>query len=405
MINITDKQNCCGCGACVQKCPKQCISFHEDNEGFLYPQVDATICIDCGLCEKVCPMLNPAEARKPLQVLAAINKDEKIRMESSSGGIFTLLAEKIINEGGVVFGARFDEEWQVTIDYTETIEGLAAFRGSKYVQARTGESFKQCEQFLKEGRKVLYTGTPCQISGLKHYLTRDYDNLFTVDIVCHGVPSPIVWDAYLKNKCIEIAKDNSLECLTLSNVTRVDFRNKRNGWLKYGIFIETDVFNDSGKRTACFEQKDKNLYLTAYLRNAFLRPSCYNCKAKDGRSLSDITVADFWGVKEEYPKFYDVLGVSCVLLHNSHGSNLYKQVNAKSLNVELNTFIKHNPTYSKNTQYPERRKKFWRIYFNSGAKDALKKTSIAPLKERVRYSIIRIIVNLGLYDLIKRATK
>ena len=197
MIRITDKSQCCGCEACVQRCPKQCITLHEDNEGFLYPLVDQTVCVDCKLCENVCPVLTPYADRKPLQVLAAINIDEKIRMESSSGGIFTLLAESIIKEGGVVFGARFDDEWQVMLDFTESIDGLAAFRGSKYVQARTKSTYKQCEKFLKEDRKVLFTGTPCQIAGLHHYLRKDYNNLITCDFVCHGVPSPKVWRMYL----------------------------------------------------------------------------------------------------------------------------------------------------------------------------------------------------------------
>ena len=198
MIDIIDKTLCCGCAACVQRCPKQCITLHEDHEGFLYPKVDTETCIDCGLCEKVCPILNEGNKREPLKVYAAINKDEKIRLESSSGGIFTMLAEQTIGEGGVVFGARFDENWQVRLDYTETIEGIAAFRGSKYVQARTENIYQQAEKFLKEGRKVLFTGTPCQIAGLKKFLRKEYANLLAVDFVCHGVPSPKVWAKYLQ---------------------------------------------------------------------------------------------------------------------------------------------------------------------------------------------------------------
>ena len=193
MIEITEKYLCCGCAACVQRCPKQCIILHEDHEGFLYPKVDTDNCIDCALCEKVCPILNEGSNRKPLKVYAAINKDEKIRLESSSGGIFTLLAEQTIGEDGVVFGARFDENWQVRLDYTETIEGIAVFRGSKYVQARTENTYQQAEFFLREGRKVLFAGTPCQIAGLKKFLRKEYDNLLAVDFVCHGVPSPKVW--------------------------------------------------------------------------------------------------------------------------------------------------------------------------------------------------------------------
>ena len=197
MIEIKEKAFCCGCNACVQRCPKQCISMHEDEEGFLYPRVDKTICIECGLCEKVCPVINQNEPRKPLKVYAAYNKDEKIRRESSSGGVFTAIAEQVIDEGGIVFGACFDENWEVKHDYTETKEGLKAFRGSKYVQSRIKDNYQKAEHYLKEGRKVLFSGTPCQIAGLKKYLCKEYENLLTVDFICHGVPSPKVWRMYL----------------------------------------------------------------------------------------------------------------------------------------------------------------------------------------------------------------
>ena len=198
MIHITDREKCCGCEACIQRCPQQCITLHEDGEGFLYPETDEGRCIDCGLCEKVCPVIFQGTGRRPLNVYAAKNPDEEIRWESSSGGVFTLLAEKILSEGGVVFGARFDARWEVVHDYTENVEGLSAFRGSKYVQSRIGDSFRQTECFLKTGRKVLFSGTPCQIAGLKLFLKKEYDNLLTVDFICQGVPSPGVWRKYLK---------------------------------------------------------------------------------------------------------------------------------------------------------------------------------------------------------------
>lgn len=193
MIDILDKQKCCGCSACMQRCPKQCIAMQEDSEGFCYPIVDRNACIACGLCEKVCPMLNPYKARKPLEVHAAINRDEQIRRESSSGGIFTLLAEQTIRKGGVVFGARFDGNWEVRHDWCENIEGLGQFRGSKYVQSRIGACYRQAEIFLKSGRSVLFSGTSCQIAGLHRFLGKSYDNLLSVDVICHGVPSPLVW--------------------------------------------------------------------------------------------------------------------------------------------------------------------------------------------------------------------
>ena len=203
MINIQDKKDCCGCAACVQRCPKQCISLQEDSEGFLYPMVDASLCIDCGLCEKVCPIIHQADQRTPLGVYAAKNPDEAVRMQSSSGGVFTMLAERVLAEGGVVFGARWDERWEVVHDYVETAEGLAQFRGSKYVQSKIGRTFQQTESFLKQGRQVLFSGTPCQIAGLKNYLRKEYDNLLAVDFICHGVPSPGVFRTYLQEEINE----------------------------------------------------------------------------------------------------------------------------------------------------------------------------------------------------------
>ena len=172
MIDIKRAEDCCGCGACAQVCPKSCISMIADNEGFLYPHVNMSDCVQCGLCEKTCNILHPREERAPLKVLAAINRDEKIRMQSSSGGIFHILAENVINKGGIVFGARFDENWQVVFDYADTIDGVEPFMGSKYVQATIGDSYKTAKKFLEEGRHVMFTGTPCQIAGLHQYLRK-----------------------------------------------------------------------------------------------------------------------------------------------------------------------------------------------------------------------------------------
>ena len=198
MIHIESKELCCGCNACFQVCPKHCISMNEDKEGFLYPCVDVNICIDCHLCEKVCPVINQKEHHTPVGVYAAKNKDEEARMKSSSGGVFILLAEKILSEKGVVFGARFDQNWEVVHDFAEDLKGVVEFQGSKYVQSRVGDSYKNAEEFLKQGKRVLFTGTPCQVAGLRLFLRKEYENLLTVDFVCHGVPSPKVWRMYLK---------------------------------------------------------------------------------------------------------------------------------------------------------------------------------------------------------------
>jgi len=192
MIRIEDKQICTGCYACLNICPEQCVSMNNDNEGFWYPVVDNERCIDCGLCVKVCPIINRVEYENKPITYACINNREDIRLESSSGGIFTLIAEQIIACGGIVFGARFDDNFNVIHDYVDTKEGLQKFRGSKYLQSRIGETFKEVEKQLEKGRKVLFSGTPCQIAGLKSFLDKPNDSLFTVDIICHGVPSPLV---------------------------------------------------------------------------------------------------------------------------------------------------------------------------------------------------------------------
>lgn len=260
--------------------------MREDNEGFLYPEVDREVCIDCGLCEKVCPVIHQGDKRKPLAVYAVKHKDDKIRLSSSSGGAFTALAESVIDEDGVVFGAKFDEDWSVFHDYTDTKEGLAAFRGSKYVQSRVGDSFKKAEYFLKAGRKVLFSGTPCQIAGLKRFLRKEYDNLLTVDFICHGVPSPGVWREYLKE---ETARQCGGKNSVLSHpnikerdarIESISFRDKRLGWKKFSFALTLSVPNGHGAKNTVLlsESKYHNLFLKGFLRDLYLRPSCHHCK-------------------------------------------------------------------------------------------------------------------------------
>ena len=301
MIQLNKKEDCCGCTACIEKCPKQCIIFKEDYEGFFYPEIDHKICINCGVCEKVCPVINQHKEIEPTKVLAIQNKNEEIRRESSSGGIFTLLAEYIIQEKGVVFGARFNEQWEVIHDYTDTIEGLSPFRKSKYVQSRIGKAYQQTLQFLKQGRKVLFSGTPCQIAGLKLFLQKDYINLFTIDFICHGVPSPKIWRMYLEE-------------LDPLKIKYIDFRNKQNGWKNYEIEIKH--FTNS-KTKDILEACDKNIFMRGFLSDLYLRPSCHKCPAKSLTSGSDITLADFWGVWYAFPAMYDNKGTSLITLNST----------------------------------------------------------------------------------------
>lgn len=301
---MNDKQDCCGCSACVQICSRQCISLSEDSEGFFYPSIDTKKCIDCGLCVKVCPEMNQFDKRLPLMTLAAINNDECVRFGSSSGGVFSLIAEKTIYGGGVVFGARFDDRWEVVIDSTETIEGISQFRGSKYLQARIEDSYCRCEQFLKSGRQVLYSGTPCQVSGLKHFLGKEYGNLLTVDVVCHGVPSPKVWRKYLE------------EAVGTVNVKGVSMRDKAAGWQNYHLSISYVNGCESQLLSSPFSG---NCYMMAFLKNMILRPSCYQCKFRELRSGSDITIGDYWGINNVRPEMNDDKGICLVLVNTEKG--------------------------------------------------------------------------------------
>lgn len=323
MIEIKEKAFCCGCNACVQRCPKQCISMYEDEEGFLYPQVDKLTCVECGLCEKVCPVINQSKPRKPLKVYAAYNKDEIIRKESSSAGVFTAIAEQIIDKGGVVFGARFDENWEVKHDFTETIEGLKVFRGSKYVQSRIEDSYQKAEAFLKEGRKVLFSGTPCQIAGLKKYLRKEYENLFTVDFICHGVPSPKVWRMYLDEIIARKCGKNINSFYLKAPFTRgkvhikdISFRNKCLGWKKYSFVLTLSTTNEHGKEhtVSYSEIFTKNVFMRGFISDLYLRPSCYHCSSKNFKSGSDIMLGDYWGIDRIKDKYIDDDKGTCVLM-------------------------------------------------------------------------------------------
>lgn len=337
MISIKEPKDCCGCNACAQRCPKHCITLTECHEGFLYPKVNTELCIECGLCEKVCPVINQGTPKEPLEIYAAINPNEKIRKESSSGGIFTLLAEKIIQENGVVFGARFDDNWEVKHDYTETIEGLAAFRGSKYVQSRIEDNYMKAEKFLKEGRKVLFSGTPCQIAGLKKFLRKEYDNLLTVDLICHGVPSPKVWRMYLDETCrnlIERSGKSSVSSVLTDGekkyyIEAINFRHKILGWKRSSFFLKLNsAFIQSEKNTeGIFEPFAENAFMKAFLSDTILRPSCYQCPCKSGKSTSDITIADYWNIQQVLPEFDDDKGISLVLTNTSKGENIFSSCN------------------------------------------------------------------------------
>lgn len=343
MIRVLDKSQCCGCEACRNICPRQCILMKDDKEGFLYPEVNLADCIDCGLCEKVCPVLHPAKERRPVAVYAAKHCDDNIRLVSSSGGVFTFIAEKVIDEGGVVFGARFNDQWKVIHDYVETKDRLSCLRGSKYVQSRIGDTYKQALHFLQSGRKVLFTGTSCQIAGLKLFLRKEYDNLLTADVICHGVPSPKVWKKFLD----EITSTNRLQ------VTDISFRNKQKGWRNYFLSVKSDEKELSDIPVY------SGIYSHLFLADLMLRPSCYSCPAKSGESCSDITLGDFWGIENILPEFDDDKGCSVALLYNPKSKYFIEGMNISD--VVYNQAKQGNPSLEVSANCPVNRNYFFRL--------------------------------------------
>lgn len=418
MIEIIEKKDCCGCNACVTVCAKRCITMQSDEQGFLYPIVDKEMCVDCGLCEKVCPVLNQNEPLKPLKVYAAKNRNEEIRMQSSSGGIFTVLSEAVINEGGIVFGAKFDADWNVVHDWTDTIEGLADFRGSKYVQSVIGSSYKEAKDFLLQGRKVLFSGTPCQIAGLKKYLRKEYDNLLTVDVVCHGVPSPLVWRTYLdevsqiiRTKCGAGKNMVSLSLNELPVITGISFRDKTNGWKKFGFRIRCaaskaaeNLVSESADDVLLYETLDKNLFMQIFLKNLNLRPSCYACPSKSGKCNSDITLADYWGIGVHHPEWDDDKGTSLILVNSKKGGSSLDNLNIEKTETSYIQGLRGNPSIEHSVEYNKYIEHFWIAYHKNGLSDihdVLSKVKpifrariVLKIKETIKFFLPNSIIKL-----------
>ena len=319
MITIRNKNECCGCGACSQICPKQCIEMKPDTEGFLYPVVNKDACINCGLCEKSCPILNTRSENTARQnAFIAFHRDEHVRMSSSSGGIFSALAENTMQHGGIVFGAAFDKDFLVHHIGVERLEELEKLCGSKYLQSRTELCYLEAKAALEEERPVLYSGTGCQIAGLKSFLGKDYPNLLTVDIVCHGVPTPKLWKRYL----------NDQEKKRGSLVKQVCFRQKDTGWRSFSLKL---TFHNDLTYQKAF--KDDH-FMQMFLRNICLRPSCYTCKFKTVYSKADLTLGDCWGIEKYRPDLDDDKGLSVIIVHTDKGEEALKQADERLTHYE-----------------------------------------------------------------------
>lgn len=301
---------CTGCRMCEQVCPHHCISMVQDKEGFLVPKVDQEKCVNCGLCSKKCPQNRTAELVSDVQqTLAARLKDDKTLYMSASGGAFAGFAIAAINDGWVVFGAAYDENMEVKHIMATTIDELPPLFNSKYVQCNTVDSFSEVKRLLNEGKKVLYSGTPCQIAGLRSFIGKPNPNLLLVDIICHGVPSPLLFSKYL-----ELLKQKH----DGANITEFTFRDKHGGWglgYKYKYKYKYKYGN-------CTEDP----YYMYFLEGYTYRECCYSCHYSQKKRAGDITIADYWGIEKYHPEFYSTKGVSLVLLNTENGMQAWNNV-------------------------------------------------------------------------------
>ena len=393
MIEILDKKNCCGCTACMQVCPQQCITMAADGEGFTYPSVNMQECIDCHLCEKVCPILNQGQPCEPKGIYAAQSGDEKVLMNSSSGGVFTVLAEKTIEENGVVFGARFNEKWEVVHDYTETKEGLEVFRGS------IGNTYKEVKVFLKQNRVVLFSGTPCQIRGLKLFLRKEYDNLLTVDFICHGVPSPKVWRMYLE-ETIKYWRKKSASYRSVMEIKSVSFRDKCLGWKRFSFSFTFSIIDKHGERKiiSSSEPLEKNVFMRGFMSNLFLRPACHECKCREFRSGSDITIADCWGLNKVYPKMDDDKGYSLCIVKNERLLGIISTLNP--LPIERDFIHKYNRSCFVSDIMPVNRTRFFELIQEGKLSKLICNYATFPDKS-MKTILVKIFNKMGLLPVIK----
>ena len=339
-----NKAECTGCGACVSICPKGAITMQPDEEGFCYPVVDPALCISCDLCEKRCPV-GAAHEEREVKAYGAQNRDRAVREKSSSGGVFSALAQGVIASGGVVFGAAFDDALHVehvgAIDENE----LAAMRGSKYVQSDAAEAIGNAAALLRRGIPVLFSGTPCQVAGLKEYLRKDYANLVTVDFVCHSVPSPMAWQEYVK---LRARQDNGGQL-----PSTVNLRDKATGWSRYG-YSNRFTYADGRTHSA---GSGESLYMKLFGGGYISRNACENCHFKGYSRVSDVTVGDFWGIWDIAPEMDDNKGTSVVLVQSEKGAALLEAIRERLVlkEVSLEDASAQNPAMIRTTPVSPRR--------------------------------------------------
>lgn len=359
MISVfINKENCSGCSACHHICPRNAITMEPDKEGFLYPNINQDLCIDCKLCVKVCPLLKVGNAKEMAlpRVFAAKHKSDDVRMTCTSGGAFTALSDYILQNNGVIYGVDFNDNFYVCHKKAETAQERDRFKISKYVQSDLKDTFADIKNNLSKGKLVLFTGTPCQAAGLRSFIGHQTytENLYVCDVICYGIPSPLIWQEYL----------HYLENRFNDKLFSVQFRSKTFEWNRNNSGKNFMFTTNNGKE----QHKNDDFYSLYFSAQTIIRPSCYQCKFTDIQRPSDITIADYWGIEKYVPDFSDSKGVSLLLLNSLKGNILFEHVKNDFEYIErsANECLAEQQRLHEPVKLPEKRNQFWQDYYSNG---------------------------------------
>lgn len=393
MIHIEDKTKCCGCTACASICPKKCITMKPDEEGFLYPEVDENTCVNCGICDKVCPVIAPADTVDENTSAKVIQlRDENNLFESASGGFFTAISKYVINQNGMVCGAHYDDNFNVKHYITSSHEECKRFRGSKYVQSELGDVFAKVKEALQHGILVCFSGTPCQVSGLKKFLGREYDKLITVDLVCAGVPSPKLWRIYLDKQ--EKVHDSKLQF--------VNFRNKTYGYQCSTMklqFKNGKTYSKSGRIDPMMK---------FFVSGIAKRPSCYECVFKGTERCSDFTLFDAWHASELTGKKDNDKGYTSVIVHTNKAEKILEKITnmLTCYSVDLEQAVKLDGIMVEGQ--PKRhtgRSEFYDVLNNHGIDECINRYGKVTGKDKILEKVKPILYRTGMIGIAKRIKK
>lgn len=390
MIIITDKSKCSGCTACVNVCPRQCISMEADEEGYLYPFVDKSKCIDCGLCDATCPIQKPLDLREySTRAFAVQHLNSNILESSASGGAFTAIAESVIDRGGVVWGGAYDDSFNVVHKCVSTKDELVLLRSSKYVQSDVSLVFKLVKKQLSDGLLVCFSGTPCLVNGLKSYLRKDYENLILVDLVCHGIPSPKLWKKFIAfNSTHNGAK-----------LTSVEFRNKHYGYAGSTMALKYD------DGTEFYSSRWVQFFKHTFFADLNTRPSCFACHFKTIKRVSDFTLYDCWHVGDYDKSMDDDRGATMILVHSIKALKIFEtfKKNVKWCEVDVNDTIQKDGIFAiKCTEPNPKREQFFYDCNNLDIPELIDIYFPLTLKKRIVIIFKPLFSKLGLIKILKR---